>query len=215
MPAFTANIRVDQAWGSAQLMAAVQELRSTEAGPAISTYGYAVGGGFTWNNPSAPGSQFGIQASWSKGASGYVQTGSVTNTHNILDGSTPASGAFGTITDGVIVGASIDKTTVWGVNAGYQHRFSPQWAATLHGGYTSVGYSSAVEAQEGAGFTLDYDVWSLGTRLLWTPVAGLNFGLDILYHNFESQSIGGVFGGGITAKDNDVWAAMFRVQRDF
>jgi hypothetical protein len=127
-----------------------------------------------------------------------------------------ASGSRGVLLDGVVVGTTIEKTTGWGVNAGYQHRFSPQWAASLHGGYTSIDYNSAVEAAVGAGFTLDVDVWSLGTRFLWTPVAGLNFGLDILYHNFESQSnAAGTFGGGLTAKDNDVWAAMFRVQRDF
>jgi hypothetical protein len=51
--------------------------------------------------------------------------------------------------------------------------------------------------------------------LLWTPVAGLNFGLDVLYHSFESQALPTGLWGTNTAKTNDVWAAMFRVQRDF
>ena len=223
MPAITANLRVDQAWGSAQIMGAWQELRVRDGVAAIvnpgshDTNGYAFGGGFTWNNPSAPGSQFGIQAAYAKGALGYIQTGSTSTTHGFV---TNASISYGHTMDAVFDTATqtLHKGEGWGVNAGYQHRFNPQWAWSIHGAYTSIEYGAAAALAVGAGTVLDFDVWSLGSRLNWTPVAGLNMGLDIMYSEFDSQSIlvGGVNMNKTRAAATDgVWSSMFRVQRDF
>jgi hypothetical protein len=219
MPAITANLRVDQAWGSAQIMAAFQELRTlgpNEAGTVTNhnTTGYAFGGGFTWNNPSAPGSQFGIQAAYAKGALGYIQTGSTGSVYGVLSN---ANLAYAHTMDAVYVAATdtLHKAEGWGVNAGYQHRFNPQWAWTIHGAYTSIEYGAAAALAVGAGAVLDFDVWSLGSRLNWTPVAGLNFGLDIMYHDFDSQSLGTGLVKTRTAGSQEHWSSMFRVQRDF
>jgi hypothetical protein len=220
MPALTGNIRVDQAWGSAQIMGAIQELRTLSfnenpavTGSGVKTHGYAVGGGFTWNNPSAPGSQFGIQASYAKGALGYLTTWSVSNPIGVQNNSTLA---YAHNMDAVYDPASnsLHKGSGWGVNAGYQHRFNPNWAWSIHGAYTSIEYGATAAALVGAGTSLDYDVWSLGSRLLWTPVRGLNMGLDIMYTEYDSQHIAGVVKGR-TAATNEVWSSMFRVQRDF
>ncbi|MEX2127553.1 MAG: porin [Xanthobacteraceae bacterium] len=212
VPGVVGNLRVDQAWGSAQIMGAVQELRTIEgtSGMSISTYGYAVGGGFTWNNPSAPGSQFGIQASWAVGAGHYTTSSYVA--HFMFDQASTTTGSIGTLLDGVIVGTSLEKTKAWGVNAGYQHRFSPNWAATLHGAYNAVDYNATVNAAvANCGGDCDFSFWSLGTRLLWTPVPGLDFGLDLLYHTFESMN--GVTAGLMGSRD--VWASQLRVIRNF
>ena len=210
VPAFTANLRVDQSWGSAQIMAAWQELRANDTVVASDTNGYAFGGGFTWNNPSAPGSQFGIQAAWAKGALGYIQAGGA-GTFIIPDGSSVASGY---VADGNVIAGSIERNSGWGVNAGYQHRFNPNWAWSIHGAYTSIEYGAAAALAAGAGTSLDFDVWSLGSRLNWTPVAGLNMGLDIMYHEFETQHVAGVAKGTIGGSQGH-WSSMFRVQRDF
>jgi hypothetical protein len=210
-PAVTANFRVDQAWGSAQIMGAIQELRSTEGVGSHNSSGYAFGGGFTWNNPSAPGSQFGIQAAYAKGALGYIQTGGA----NQLDPTSNSTVATSYVADANIVAGAMEKNSGWGVNAGYQHRFNPNWAWTIHGAYTSIDFAGATEAA--AGTTLDFDVWSLGTRLLWTPVPGLDMSLDVLYHNVETQDSGtaSATAVGYTRGDVGVWASMFRVQRNF
>jgi hypothetical protein len=209
VPAFVANLRVDQAWGSAQIMGAVQELRTREDTGNINTWGYAVGGGFTWNNPSAPGSQFGIQATYAKGALGYVSQSNVG--HIVNNGSNTS---LGMIADGVVFDGSLHKTSGWGLNAGYQHRFNPNWAWTIHGGYTAINYASAVESWYVE--DLDYKFWSLGSRLLWTPVAGLDMGLDVMYHRLDSFSdFGAAVPAGRTIGKGDVWSAMFRAQRNF
>jgi hypothetical protein len=182
-------------------------------GSGVKTHGYAVGGGFTWNNPSAPGSQFGIQASYAKGALGYLTTWSVSNPIGVQNNSTLA---YAHNMDAVYDPASnsLHKGSGWGVNAGYQHRFNPNWAWSIHGAYTSIEYGATAEALVGAGTSLDYDVWSLGSRLLWTPVRGLDMGLDIMYTEYDSQHIAGVVKGR-TAATNEVWSSMFRVQRNF
>jgi hypothetical protein len=214
LPALVGNIRVDQSWGSAQIMGAVQELRTLESAGSINSWGYSVGGGFTWNNPSAPGSQFGIQATWAKGATGYVAHSYTA--HAILDGAAGgAAGSAGFLADGVVIGTTLHKTSAWSVNAGYQHRFNPNWAWTLHGAYTDIDYATGVDALCAVSGCFDFSFWSLGSRLLWTPVAGLNFGLDVMYHNFGSQAVAGAAPGIATLRDNDVWSAMLRVQRDF
>ena len=221
MPAVTANLRVDQAWGSAQIMGALQELRTLSnnesaliVGDGHKTTGYAFGGGFTWNNPSAPGSQFGIQAAYAKGALGYITTGQTSPTYGVLQN---ANIAYAHTMDAVYDGATdtLHKGEGWGVNAGYQHRFNPQWAWSIHGAFTSIEYGAAAATAVGAAASLDFDVWSLGSRLLWTPVAGLNMGLDVLYHEFDSQTITPGVVRGRTAGTQEHWSAMFRVQRDF
>jgi hypothetical protein len=98
------------------------------------------------------------------------------------------------------------------VNAGYQHRFNPNWAFTVHGAYNSIEYNSTVDTSIAAcGGNCDFSFWSAGVRALWTPVPGLDFGLDLLYHNFESQAKGIVGRAG----DRDVWASQLRVLRSF
>jgi hypothetical protein len=193
-------------------MGAWQELRTNEAGGSLDSNGYVFGGGFTWNNPSAPGSQFGIQAGYAKGALGYIQTGSTSPTWGFVSNATIS---YGHVMDAVIVAGALQRAEGWGLNAGYQHRFNPQWAASIHGAYTSIEYGAAAAlAVGGAGTSLDVDVWSLGTRLLWTPVPGLNMGLDLLYHEMDSQSLPGGVLKGRTADSQGHWASMFRVQRD-
>jgi hypothetical protein len=215
VPSVVANLRVDQAWGSAQIMGAVQELRTNEASvpPNIDSYGYAVGGGFTWNNPSAPGSQFGITAAYAKGATAYA-TGSYA-THNMIDAAGGTS-SVGLLTDGQVIGGALHKTEIWGVNAGYQHRFSPNWAFSVHGAYNSVSHAAAANTAAlcGTAGGCDFDFWSAGARALWTPVPGLDFGLDVLYHEFESQTAAGTSGATAFAT-KDVWSSMFRVIRNF
>ena len=63
--------------------------------------------------------------------------------------------AYGVVADGVYGGAnfngtggalnnatSINLTTAWGLNASYEHFWTPRWRTSLYGGYTSVSYNS-------------------------------------------------------------------------
>jgi hypothetical protein len=100
MPDFVGNIRVDQFWGSAQVMAAVHQIdvgnygadtsTTTTAGPATAAalttgvggtytgmhpadaYGYAVGGGLLLNVPWNQGDKFWVEGVFAQGAVAYT-----------------------------------------------------------------------------------------------------------------------------------------------
>ena len=74
IPDVVANLRVDQAWGSAQLSAAAHEIRLNRfaATVASDTWGYAIGGGIEIKTPSiAPGDSISLQSVWARGAVKY------------------------------------------------------------------------------------------------------------------------------------------------
>src|SRR5271170_4138501 len=88
IPDIVASARVDQAWGSAQVMGAYHRVgasyyytTTTTAGDANNGHpgdkaGWAVGAGFILNNVlGMAGDQFGIQANYTQGAVGYLTNG--------------------------------------------------------------------------------------------------------------------------------------------
>jgi Porin subfamily len=88
IPDIVASLRVDQAWGSAQVMGAYHRVgasyyytTTTTAGDANNGHpgdkaGWAVGAGFILNNVlGMHGDQFGVQANYSQGAVGYLTNG--------------------------------------------------------------------------------------------------------------------------------------------
>lgn len=91
MPDFVANLRVDQAWGSAQVMAAVHQVAvgpygndtletASTAVPVVTytgitpsnAYGFAVGGGILLNVPWNQGDKFWLEGSYTQGAVAYA-----------------------------------------------------------------------------------------------------------------------------------------------
>ena len=83
-PNFVANLRVDQAWGSAQIMGAIQQDRATYYGGAGAPttghpgdeIGWAIGGGLKLNLPMIGHGDFLImQGNYTEGAIGYAAQG--------------------------------------------------------------------------------------------------------------------------------------------
>ena len=124
-PDVVGNLRVDQAWGSAQIMAAYHDvnpayyginaatsLGATQAstitgGPSDHKAGWAVGGGFKLNTPwllnwlgSGAGDYIQTQVTYSQGALKYIFQTPNSN-HGINDGS---QASFGVLADGVYNG---------------------------------------------------------------------------------------------------------------
>jgi hypothetical protein len=148
-PDVVGALRIDQAWGYAQVAAALHEATGAyyltpdvniNGHPGDAT-GWAVTGGFTLNDVlGLKGDQFGMQAAYSVGAAGYVTRATVPfafwNANN--------NAGFAWLTDGVFgTGTDIELTTVWGINGFYQHFWNPQWRTSLYGGYTEVDYNGA------------------------------------------------------------------------
>src|SRR5499433_2480571 len=158
-PDVVGALRIDQAWGYAQIAAALHDASGglytggagcgggfcVTNGHPDDKVGFAVTGGFTLNDVlGLKGDQFGVQAAYAQGAAGYV-TRATTAFNPYGDGN---HAGFAWITDGTFLnGGNVELTTVWGVNAFYQHFWNPLGRTALWGGYVAVDYSDAQKNQ--------------------------------------------------------------------
>jgi hypothetical protein len=166
MPDIVGNLRVDQAWGSAQIMGAIHQVNPAYygdgTGPLVNSiewsghpsdkYGWVLGAGLKLNAPMiGVGDYFQAQASYTQGALRYLWQAGDSNPW-MQHGQ---NGAYGVLADAVfgsgagITGANntgINLTTGWGVNAAYEHFWNPRWRTSIHGGYMDVKYGGQANA---------------------------------------------------------------------
>jgi Porin subfamily len=164
------NIRLDQAWGGAQIMAALHEdnasYYSTAAGGApvagftgvgggttgapSNAWGWAAGAGLRLNFPMiGERDYFQAQANYTEGALRYVYFSPNSNWGKVDNGNL----AYGVMSDcvyGGVIGAgnttSCNQTSAWGFNAAYEHHWSPAWQTSVYGGWDAVSYNSQANA---------------------------------------------------------------------
>ena len=215
-PDVVGALRIDQAWGYAQVAAALHDASGgyylqpdlVNNGHPSDKVGWATTAGFTLNDIlGLKGDQFGMQACYSQGAAGYCTR--ATGPWQIYSASNNAG--FGWLADGVFDGGgtSVELTTVWGVNGFVQHFWNPKWRTSLYGGYVEVDYNgtargfinpvavcggtgTAVSAVTGlvpvAGNACDpsYSWWQVGTRTQWNPHPDLDIGVDVLWTHLNT-----------------------------
>lgn len=227
IPDVVANLRIDQPWGSAQVMAAIHQIKSQYYGAAPSTghpgdeFGFAVGAGLTVNLPMiGKGDTISAQVTYAEGALRYV--GSGLSNFGISQGSTSGVGYVADAVYGTAaVNPALQLTTGWSVVAGYQHAWNSQWKTSLYGTYGEIDYGNTAEAILGsaAGTSHDWSYWQAGSRTVWTPVQNLDLSLDVMYNQLNSASSNAGTGialpAGNTLSDQDWWQAIVRVQRNF
>jgi len=251
-PDVVGDVRVDQAWGFAQLSVALHDASAgyyQTGGTALAAgiqnnghpsdaYGWAVQGGFNLNDVlGMKGDRFSVQAAYSVGASGYAAS-SIGAPMVYAAGN---NAGFGWLTDGVFVtGSGVELTTVWSINAGYQHYWNPKWRTSLYGGYVAVNYDGTAQAMictSGAGGTPaaalvltgisncspNWSVWQIGSRTMWNPHPDLDIGIDFAWTHLNTAFAGtatlaanGARPGGVYSISNqDVPSMLFRIQRNF
>ncbi|MBA5776019.1 porin [Stappia sp. F7233] len=190
IPDFVANLRVDQGWGSAQIMGALHHVYvDSGVAPGFdSELGWAVGAGVTVNLPMiGAGDYLGLQAAYAQGATKFATTAGI----GVLDGFlNPLTG-------------DIDLVDAWSIGAGYTHFWTPTWNSSL-----TVNYASVDVPISGAP-DIDLDEWNLQGNLVWNPVSGLDIGAEVEYRNQEASATG------LGSFDKDSVTAVLRVQRTF
>jgi len=217
IPDVVANLRIDQAWGSAQVMGAAHQVRATDTGgvsnhPGDET-GWAFGAGIKINAPMlGKGDNVIAQFTYAKGAMDYVASGS-SALQTVTSDFPVTSTAYGPMWDAVVVpGNSLDLTKGWSITGGYEHHWNTQWKTSLYGAYGKVEYSdtaSAVLVPAGATGSANWDYWQIGSRTVWTPVQNLDLSLEVMYNNLDTAFTGAALG------DQDWVSGMFRIQRNF
>ena len=206
-PDIVGNLRIDQGWGSAQVMGAIHQLRSGTVGIG-DDIGYAVGGGLTVKLPMlGKGDSLSTQVTYGKGALSYVGSGLGTFSVN-TDGVTFGRGLAN---DSVVVGTGQDLTQGWSVVGGFSHGWNPHWKTSLYGTYGAISYSDAACAAMSAGApgSCDWQFWQAGSRTIWTPVANLDLSVDVMYNHINTAT------ATADAADKGWWQGIFRIQRNF
>jgi hypothetical protein len=198
MPNFVAALRLDQAWGSAEVSGLVSEIRSatlttpsgnlTNQGYASTKYGFAVSGGLKISLPMiAGGDALYLNGSYSNGivsaiAGNYFGIGTLNITGTGAANVVAVDAAFDPYS------GSLKMTQAWAINAGFQHFWTPAISTTLSGAYgqieTGVTLNGPVTTG-GVAFNTTglgkYNIWSIGFLNTWSPVRGLTFGVDLGY----------------------------------
>jgi len=270
-PDIVANLRVDQAWGSAQIMGAIHQVSpgyygtaagSGGTGGAIGGHpndkiGFAVGAGLRVNFPMiGPGDYLQTQVNYTQGALRYA---------SLTPGGAAPPGVFGApgelglgfYADGVYCGtsatgvanaacptgaSSVNLTTVWSVQAAYEHFWTPSLRTSLVGAYNATSYNSNATSQlcgatttnTGANtisFTnpalcsFDWSYWSVSSRTQWNITKDFYVGLEGYYGHLNTMAKGATVNyvglaagaqptGVRTLNDQEVFVYRMRVHRD-
>ena len=162
-PDIVANFRVDQAWGSAQVMGAVHDVSAQyyNNGPGIpcpgnnltcdgnpsNKVGWADGVGGKINTPmTGVGDYFQFQVNYAQGASGYPSA--VNFMYSMYNGGAGGSYGFGIMNDSVYTqGGDLQLTTSWGVDAAFEHHWNPHWQTSIYGAYLATSFNDTANAQ--------------------------------------------------------------------
>ncbi len=180
VPDIVANMRVDQAWGSAQIMGALHQVgarytfqdnnitncnansgnrNTTACGYPDDKWGWAVGAGMTLKMPWDAKDTLSGQIAYAKGAASYV---AFKNSNNGLHQNGIALGAFNDAVFGGVNsnGGELELTETWGGTIAFEHYWTPSLRTSWVFGYMSVQYSDAAKVL----------IANLGSRCIGTGV---------------------------------------------
>jgi hypothetical protein len=169
-PDIVGNLRVDQPWGSAQIMAALHDASGScygvfcnagvgagNSGPDAT--GWAVGAGVMFNLPWAQGDQFWAQATWARGAASYLGLNKfVANDLYAMyrdGGAAPGaigSAGLGWAFDGIFTtGTGVSLTQGFQFIAAAQHYWTPALRTSVFGGVATLDFDATATAKFCAG----------------------------------------------------------------
>jgi len=195
MPDIAANLRVDQALGSAQIMGALANRSAgyysnvpglpgfvapapnppggTIFGHPGEAWGYAVGVGAKFVNFLLPRDTIEGQASFCHGAvTGYCVSGLYAQNFIYGGGNTIT---MGYTADGVITnGSQVELTNAFNWALGYQHYWSPQWRTSVVGGQAFVWYNSSAAGMFCGGAVGSAGAFGVNGFFVATPGTFLN-----------------------------------------
>jgi hypothetical protein len=169
MPDIVGALRLDQAWGSAQLSAAVHELNvgnvqngaGTGTGSNVSiphssnSYGWAVQGGLKINTPFiAPGDALYLQGAYGSGSQMYTGYCAFSGCYS-QNAATIQGQKFNQFFNDATVNpftGQLEQSTSFTATASYLHYWTPEWRSAFFGSYGEMDYRSGARAAQGAVF---------------------------------------------------------------
>ena len=162
------------------------------------------------------GDWFQTQVNVTQGALRYVFNTPNTNWGKVDTGKE----AYGVLSDCVYAGVvavgnntGCMLTSAWGINASYEHYWTPAWHTSLYGAYAQVSYGKGTGsansnlcsaagfgtltgslagtlAQANPGCNNDWSTWGIGSRTQWDVTKTFYLGVEVLYSQLNSASTG-------------------------
>ncbi len=244
VPDIVGNLRVDQAWGSAQVSGALHLNQAQYFGVPVAPagqqghpddkWGWAVGAGILLKMPWDAKDTFAVAATYAEGATTYVWNvpgafGTRGNGANLTQVGGVAAGWLDDAYFGP--GGNLELPKTWNIQAGFQHYWTNSLRSSIWGSYSQYeANSSTIDALicpargQGAGCT-DFGAWQVGSRTIWNPVTNLDIGLEVMYTKIETAFGGAVTGVNVptnnmidptkAVSDQDIWSGILRIQRNF
>ena len=235
IPDLVGQLRVDQAWGAAQLSAAYHQVNTVSAAFAGTngqgfaskdSDGFAVQGGVQLKLPMlAAGDDLWIEGAYQNGAYlyqdsvGYMNAGFQSRYlggFQHIDHDAIAIGIPGSTTGAY----TLAKSEGFSVMAAINHYFTPNFHDVLFASYEESSYGRAKNIDWTLGGLGDASQYRIGNQFLWDPVKNLEFGVEFDYAHID-QTLAHNPGQVATAlpvgttKNPDGFEARLRVERDF
>ena len=104
-----------------------------------------------------------------------------------------------------VADGDIETGRGWSLAAGLNHYWTPTIRQSLFGSYARVEYGNDI-APFGTPTSMN---GALGSNVIWSPVSGLDIGVEVLYSNLNPRSTSA------QPMTDDSWEGRLRIQRDF
>jgi len=223
-PDLVGSLRVDQGWGSAQLSGAIGNRKGASAIGAVAVQGdefvWAIQGGVKLNLPMlAAGDTLFLQAAYADGALGYLgYTGSGVGAFGL--GRIGNLALFDTALNTVT--GSMKNSTGYSLVAAFRHFWTPTLRSEISASYSELKLGYVTPGTVGLQRSMDPKEFIAAANLIWSPVSGLDIGVEVLYSNLQlRQPVVAVDNFGVRSnaarliKSEDTIAGRLRIQRDF
>jgi hypothetical protein len=208
-------------------------------------YGYAIQGGVKINMPMiAAGDVLYLQAAYAKGALRYTCVHCWNGSEAV---SIPIGGRFNVNSNDAVVGpgGSLHLSDSWSALASFKHFWSPTWSSALTVSVGEINYPGIARAGGPANLAFfpaftatqfnalafnatlkDAFLWQVAANLNWTPVRGLDIGVEAVYTKARLTGLtadasrfgtaGAVLGVPLAVtRDDEHFMSRLRIQREF
>lgn len=233
LPDLVGTLRLEQAWGLAQLSVAAHQSRvaynSAHLNAAGDVWGWAIGGALEFKLPQlAAGDSFFVTAAFGEGALNYVgfsgsdRTDSLATQFGRVNGL--GNGAFYQLSYVVYneTSGAFDSTKAWSVTGQVRHFWTPALRSAVMGGYAQVDAPDSAYAYQN-GF-VNFNIWQVGVNTVWSPVHALDIAVEAVYSKVEGDHVQGynlatqnlaISKGQAYGGTADVFSGGLRIMRSF
>ena len=207
-PDLVGQLAVKQGWGEAGLNAAIHSASYYNVSPLTDTgsktkTGYGLGAYAKINLPSlAAGDYIGFQANYDQNAMAF--SGLTRSSQRFGVNSAAADYAFDNYGN--------HNQKAWNVIADLSHNWSPTVSTTIGGSYGQNRFSN-VDSMITTSWAPNFDAYAFGQVTKWTPVKGIEFGLDTTYIRYSDKLTAGFSPAAATKSDD--FQVDFRIIRSF